>query len=401
MYKKINHLKKQLVFLMLLLFLFIPTLSDAATIKEDKIEIIKATVVKASNLADREIPGTETTTKVQNLKVLLLEGESKGKTIHFENDYSVQLKDGETFYLRKVVFSGDGRELYTVADPYRINSIVIFTLIFIILVFVFGGKQGIRGLLSLTGSLFLIIFILLPGVINGHSPMVVSTIVASFIVILGSYITHGFNKTTSAAVVGMIFTILMVGVLAYFAVVNTNLTGFDTEESVYLNFNTHGSIDFVGLLLGGMLIGLLGVLYDAAIGQAVTVEELNKVAPHLSRVVIYKKAIRVGREHIGALVNTLAIAYVGVSLPLLLLVYLHNAPIIQVINRENFATEIIRTLIGSIGLVLAVPITTFIAVLFLIKKGNNKKVYGQNIESNNEIIKKEIEKLDHFTHSHS
>ena len=116
------------------------------------------------------------------------------------------------------------------------------------------------------------------------------------------------------------------------------------------------------------MIGVLGILYDVAIGQAISVEELRRAGPHLQKTTIYKRAIRMGREHIGALVNTLAIAYVGASLPLLLLFYSSKADLSWTLNKEIFATEIIRTMIGSIGLILAVPISTFFAVWILGKR---------------------------------
>jgi uncharacterized membrane protein len=172
----------------------------------------------------------------------------------------------------------------------------------------------------------------------------------------------------------MITTIIFTGLLAYAAVTFTRLSGYNSEEAVYLNFNTHGIVDFRGLLLGGIMIGLLGVLYDVAISQAIAVEELfHAGGAQLSRKMVYKRAIRMGREHIGALVNTLAIAYVGLSLPLLLLYSTSTASVHITLNQELFATEIIRTMIGSIGLILAVPITTLIAVFMIIKKNDVKK----------------------------
>ena len=159
--------------------------------------------------------------------------------------------------------------------------------------------------------------------------------------------------------------------MAHFAIAGAHLTGFQNEEAAYLNVSTGGTIDFTGLLLGGILIGLLGVLYDAAIGQAVSVDELRRAAPDLSSFEIFKRAMRIGREHVGALVNTLAIAYVGVSLPLLLLFYVSNTgSALLVLNKELFATEVVRALIGSIGLVLAVPITTAIAIWIKVGKGS-------------------------------
>jgi uncharacterized membrane protein len=305
----------------------------------------------------------------------------------------LSLTKGEVFYLTHTTNGLDGRDMYAVSEPYRLGAVLFFVILFIILVLIFGGLQGIRGLVSLGGSLILILYVLLPGILNGYSPILMSLGVSALIIIVGSYITHGFNKTTTSAVIGMIVTVLFTGVLAYVAVHTTRLSGFSNEEAVYLNFDTRGSIDFVGLLLGGILIGLLGVLYDVSIGQAISVEELHHIAPHLPRKTIFKRAIRIGREHIGALVNTLAIAYVGVSLPLLLL-YLKSSDLSigLAINREIFATEIIRTMIGSTGLVLAVPITTFIAVWMLMKMNN--------VEVPPEKLEKEQEALEHFEHHH-
>jgi len=140
------------------------------------------------------------------------------------------------------------------------------------------------------------------------------------------------------------------------------------------------------------MIGLLGVLYDVAIGQAISVEELHHIAPHIPRRNIYLRSLRIGREHIGALVNTLAIAYVGASLPLLLLFSQSSGSFLELANREVFATEILRTLIGSIGLVLAVPITTLLAVWILIKKPRE--------DVSTEKLEKEKHALEHFEHHH-
>ncbi len=288
-----------------------------------------------------------------------------GEVISLENDF-VKLKEGQKVYLLKLTRADDGRITYVVHDVDRMPWIIFFTILFIFVVVIFGGIQGIRGLLSLAGGMFLIFYILLPQIVAGASPLLVSIFVASLIVIVGSYITHGLNRTTSSAVVGMVITVVLTGLLAYFAVYITALSGLDNEEAIYLSLNSYGSIDLGGLLMGGIIIGLLGVLYDSAIGQAISVEELWRANPELSKKYVFKRALRIGREHIGALVNTLAIAYVGASLPLLVLFsFPSDISSTFLINREMFATEIIRALIGSIGLVLAVPITTMIAVVML------------------------------------
>ncbi len=347
-----------------LLFLWVPYVS-AQELVPDEITYVKAEVLEVQKQEIQTIPGTDRETDFQVLRVRLLEGAEAGKIVTIENDY-LSLRIGERFYVMHIYSALDERDYYSVSDPYRIPTLALFGLLFLACLFLFGGKQGIRGLLALVASLFFIFYLLLPGILAGYSPILVALGVASVIIVAGSYITHGFNRTTTAAVIGMLITIGITGLLAYFAIDSARLTGYADEESVYLSFNTRGVIDFVGLLLGGLLIGLLGVLYDAAISQAIAVEELWNVGPHLTRREVYKRGLRIGREHIGALVNTLAIAYVGASLPLLLLFSLSSSQnLITTINQELFATELLRTMIGSTGLILAVPITTLVAVYML------------------------------------
>ena len=365
--------------------------TEDGTLIQDHTTTVLAKVIEVTSQEVKPVPGTDVTNNYQNLKVKILEGNENGKIVTVENDF-LSLRAGEEFYLIHTTNELEGRDYYSVSEPYRLPSVYFFIGLFVVCVVIFGGKQGIRGLVSLGGSFALILCVLLPGILQGYSPIVMSLGVAALIIVLGSYVTHGFNRTTSSAVVGMLLTVLLTGGLAYYAVTITRLSGFASEESVYLNLNTRGTLDFQGLLLGGILIGLLGVLYDVAIGQAVSVEELHHVGPHLSRNVIFRRALRIGREHIGALVNTLAIAYVGASLPLLLLFYSgDNTNFFTTLNREIFATEVIRIMIGSIGLVLAVPITTVVSTLMLI---NSKTT------ANKALIEKEEEAISKIEHIH-
>jgi uncharacterized membrane protein len=342
-----------------------PLVSNAqATVEPDTQVIEKARVTAIADQKSEIIPGTNTSEQDESLTAYVLSGPDAGKTVTFDNDY-IQLSVGDNFYLRHTTSSLDGTDYYSVSDPYRLNVLVALAGVFVFLIVIFGGIQGVRGLASLVGSFVLIFYLLIPGILHGYSPIWVSIGVASLIIIAGSYITHGFNRTTTAAILGMIGTVLLTGAGAYWAVHAAHLSGFATEEEVSLNFATQGTIDMVGLLFGGIMIGLLGVLYDIAIGQAVAVEELFRSGDHMTRPRVYRRAIRIGREHIGALVNTLAIAYVGAALPLILLVQSSSYGILYAINNEIFATEIVRILVGSIGLILGVPITTLIAIYLL------------------------------------
>ncbi|MDB5195170.1 MAG: hypothetical protein JWO84_354 [Parcubacteria group bacterium] len=323
----------------------------------------KARVLDASISRPQPIGGTSVTSKIQDIQIQVLDGVDTGRRVSFSNDYT-QVHAGEIIYVRHTA-GGFGVETWAVADPYRLDVLLGLFGVFLVLLILFGGLQGIRGLMSLGGSLVLIFSLLLPGIYAGHSAILVAIGVSSLIIIVGSYITHGFNRTTTAAVFAMVVTVIITGLGAYYVVHAAQLSGFTSEENVYLNFNTGGKLDMIGLLFGGIMIGLLGVLYDIAIGQAIAVEELLRAGTEMTKRQVYRRALRIGREHIGALINTLAIAYVGTALPLLLLFHDSTASIPYMLNSELFATEIVRVLIGSIGLILAVPITTAIATYFI------------------------------------
>ncbi len=351
----------------MLVFLVVPVGVSAQELVLDTHTTMRAEVLEIISQEERTVPGTTVESTHQNINVRVLSGPEKGKELLVENDF-LNLRIGETFYLTHVTNEVSDTDYYQVSEPYRIPQLALLLLLFVGVVAYFGGKQGIRGLIALAVSFALILFLLLPGILKGLPIIPVVVGVASLIIIVGSYITHGVNKTTSVAVLGMIATVFLTGLLAYWSVFFTHLSGFTSDETVYLNFNTHGTLNLAGLLIGGILIGTLGVLYDAAIGQAVTVEELTSAAPGITRGEAYRRAVRIGREHIGALVNTLAIAYVGTSLPLLLLFYgFGSDSFVLNINRELFANEIVRSIVGSIGVVLVVPITTVIAVRLLVR----------------------------------
>lgn len=350
-------------FMKYLCFIFIFIFLNSVS-AQDNIKIFKAKVVEVLDQKIENIPEMNIKNNIQTIKIEILNGEKKGNILTIENDY-LMLEEGDNFFLTHKTDSLDNSETYSVKDIDRRFTIFIFIALFIIVVCIFSGKQGLRSILGLMMSFFIIIYVLIPSLLRGYSPMITSIIVATIILFLAIYFTHGFNKVSTIAFLGTVIAVTMTGFLAYIGVNLAQLTGFVTEEAFYLNINTYGALDFKGLLLGGIIIGVLGVLDDIAITQAAIVRELFQTDANLSKRQVYKKALRVGKEHVGALVNTLALAYTGASLPLLLLFSSSNIAGASVINQEVFATEIIRTIVGSIGLILTVPITTFLAVCFL------------------------------------
>ncbi len=358
-----NKYLRFIAFALILLYT-IPSKIHSQEILQDKFELVRAEVTQVMNQERKTIPGTDVQSDYQTIVALILEGRKTGQEVVIENDY-LSLERGDKFFLHINIDAVDGHETYSVRDVDRRGAIAIFVLIFVTVILIFSGKQGIFSLASLVGSLLVIIYVLIPLLLKGYSPIIVSMSVASLILFFAIYITHGFNRHSTVAFIGTVAAIIVTGILAYIGVEIAHLTGFVSDEAVTLNFSTRGSLNFSGLLLGGIMIGILGVLDDISVTQAAVVSEIFESAPHLTRREVYKKALRVGREHVGALVNTLALAYAGSALPLMLLFSTSNTSLTSIINLEVFATEIIRTAVGSIGLILTVPITTLLAVYVL------------------------------------
>ncbi|MEY2641261.1 MAG: hypothetical protein RL150_654 [Candidatus Parcubacteria bacterium] len=325
----------------------------------------RAEVVAVLERGTTQIPGTETQTETQRLQVRLLEGSRAGELIELSNDF-IMMEPRQRFFLNYLV-APDGTELYTVRDLDRRGALIVLSLLFVAVVLIFGRLQGLRSLVSLLGSFVVIMYVLLPLLLRGFDPVVTSILVGALILSVAIFFTHGFTSRSLIAFTGTVVSIGITGLLATLAVDWLSLSGFFSDETVYLNFTTDGLLDFRGLLLGGMIIGVLGVLDDIAITQVAVVGELKHALPSASARTLYTRALRVGREHVSALVNTIVLAYAGVSLPLMLWFYGSDASFGMVVNNEVFATEIARTIVGSIGLILTVPITTALAAVFAAK----------------------------------
>ena len=358
--KKVSYLS--LPFLTIVLFI-LPHTGAAQEVFNEEQGIWHGKVIEVINDEIKIIPGTDTEHLYQTIKAEVLDGPKEGDIITIENDY-LELSDGDKFYFRHDVYI-DGSESYGVLNIDRKGSLFILIGIFVLAVIIFGRWQGVRSLFALAGSFFAIFYILMPSILAGWNPILVSVLVASVILFAAIFFTHGFNRESAVAYGGTMIAVFLTSLFAIFSVRLTDLSGFANDASVYLNFNTNGSLDFTALLLGAMIIGVLGVLDDIAVTQAAVVTELCNSNASLSRAEVYRKALRVGREHVGALVNTLVLAYVGVSLPLLLQFYTAASSLSMSLNTELFATEIVRTIVGSIGLILAVPIVTLLAVFYL------------------------------------
>jgi uncharacterized membrane protein len=212
-------------------------------------------------------------------------------------------------------------------------------------------------------SIGLVFLFILPQIRNGRDPVGVTILGAALLVTVSTYVVHGFAPKAHAAVIGMVVSLTITGLLAWLFVGWARLTGFSVEESAYLVLEMGGQFDTRGLLLAGVIIGALGVLDDICVGQASAVFELSALDQDLRWRELYRRSLNIGRDHVAATVNTLFLAYVGASMPLMLAFMIYNEPVWRRLSREPIAEEIVRALVGSIGLLLAVPITSLVASL--------------------------------------
>ena len=334
----------------------------AQEIHQDLKEIIEAEVTAIVEEGERQIVGTETTVSFQDIEAKLLSGSREGETIIFQNEL-VPLAKGDVVYLNYVE-TIDGFEYFIFKDYKRQSGLVWLALIFMGVLVLFAGKQGVRALFSLGLSIGAILFILIPALLAGYNPALSSLVIAGIVLACVLFLTHGFNSRTTIAFVGTFSAVLVTCFIAWLWVDLLHLSGLSSDVSIYLNLSTQGALDFSGLLLGSIIIGVLGVLDDVSITQASVVQELKYANENLSVRELYGRAIRVGRDHVGSLVNTLALAYIGVSLPLVLLFARADAEVFMTLNQEVVAAELVRIIVGSIGLVLAVPLTTLAAAWY-------------------------------------
>jgi len=262
----------------------------------------------------------------------------------------------------------DGTDFYFYADRERRGTLLVLAALFAVVVIALGRGRGALALAAMVLTIVVLIGFVAPSVLDGNDPVVVALVAASAIAFVSLYLTHGFTPTTTVALVGTLSALTLTLAISWIFFELASFTGLATEEGITLPIIID-DLDLSALLLGGAMIGALGALDDVTVTQVATVAELKHRNPALSTTELISSGIRVGREHIAATVNTLLLAYVGASMPLLLLFSVSNQSLDIVANSELIAVEIVRTLCGSMGLVAAVPLTTAMAAV-LVSRGD-------------------------------
>ncbi|MFD6180248.1 YibE/F family protein [Streptomyces goshikiensis] len=272
-----------------------------------------------------------------------------------------QLSDGQEVV---VAYAPDApRDLqYSVIDVNRKLPMALLAGIFAVAVVLVGRMRGLFALIALGVSFAVLTLFILPAILQGSNPLVVAVVGASAIMLIALYMCHGLTARTSVAVLGTLVSLLLIGLLGSGFIDWAFLSG-NTDDNTGLIHGLYPNIDMSGLLLAGVIIGSLGVLDDVTVTQTSAVWELRQADPSMGPRALYRAGIRIGRDHIASVVNTLVLAYAGAALPLLLLFSIANSSVGSVANSELVAEEIVRTLVGSIGLVASVPVTTALAAL--------------------------------------
>lgn len=298
-----------------------------------------------------------------SLKVKPLDGDIPKNEVNVPYNKSSRnsvLKNGDTI----LVIANTSTDTLHYIDRYRIPGLVIIIALFITLVIVVGRRRGISSLIGLGVSVAVIGWFIVPLIIAGHNALWISIVGAYIIAFSSILIAHGRKARTFISIACVSLILLIIAIASQVAVTFLGLSGLSDESSSYLSV-TKPQIDLTGVLTGGIIIASLGVLDDIVTAQVATVDELQKANHSFTVKDLYKRASSVGGEHIASLVNTLALVYAGAALPIIISLASYSSSFLLLFNGEYLATEIVRTIIASSGLVLAVPVSTIIAANIL------------------------------------
>jgi uncharacterized membrane protein len=346
--------------------------------------------VQAVETEEGELLGRKLIT--QNLTLKILDKDKNGEIIVVENGGGTDLQESQIYKKGDVLvvvrtMVGDNEQYY-IQDRYRLPGLLGMLVFFLILTVIFAGRQGIGSMIGLIASVAVLVGYLVPSLLGGQNPVLVTFIASFTIITLTIFVSHGFRTRTFIAFVSMNLTLILAYGISAIFVYLAQMFGVGSEDTFYLASVVNADLDLRGILLAGVIVGMLGVLDDVTVAQAATIDEIKRANPKTKFKQLYSAGMSVGRDHIASLVNTLALAYVGSSLPLFLLLYINssNIPIWVTLNSEFIGQELIRTLSGSIAIILAVPITSLIAA----------KVFDKYVHK----PRSQTEHTHHHGHSH-
>lgn len=307
-----------------------------------------------------QAPGTEQI--CGRASVELLDGPEAGRTIDDvtlkASDYASGVEVGQQVKLFRIPMEGMEAQ-YQFSEFERGAPLLVFTLLFVAAVVAVARLRGLMAILGLGWAFFIMVYFIFPALVSGSNPIMVGLVGGSAIMFVVLYAAHGFSARTTTALLGTLFGLFTAAILGWIATAWAHLTGVASEDDMILSAAAP-EMQMTSVVLVGIMLAGLGVLNDVTITQASAVWELSETDPEGKR--LFSRAMRIGRDHIASTVYTIAFATAGASLGTLLLLSIYQRPLFETLQNEVFASEIVRTLIGSIGLVAAVPLTTAIGV---------------------------------------
>ncbi len=330
--------------------------------------IVNATVTE---VADVPCAGTQSADGIRCTEVSfdVTSGEPEGETSSFEipiTEASVRLATGDEITLGYQPDADPGFRFFF-NDFQRRTPLVLVGAVFVIAVLALGRLQGLRALVALGITGVVVVAFMFPSILDGNDPTAVALVSAAAIALVALYLTHGITEMITVALLGTFAALALTAALAWFFADLAHFTGYASEDAFYLTIAS-ASVDIRGLVLAGIIIGSLGVLDDVTVTQVSAVWQLHDANPQRTARQLYASAVVIGRDHIASTVNTLVLAYAGASLPLLLVFTQAGRSLGDVVTGELVAVEVVRTLVGSVGLVAAVPLTTALAA-FVVTRG--------------------------------
>jgi len=351
---------KKILFFLLLIFFFIVFSQPTVAYQQENSNNIKGRITRI--VEEKQIIVMEREQLYQKLEVELNTPEKKIVTIEngdlpLVNIIKYSVNDN---VLVTQNTKPDGTIDYFITDFVRNDSLILLAIIFVFLLVIITKWRGLFSLIAMIFTFIIIFSFVLPRILAGDNPVLIAVIASLIIIPVSFYLAHGFNKKTTIAIISSILSLIITAILASVFTKISHLTGLSSEEAGMISVY-QGNLNMKGILLAGIVIGTLGVLDDITISQAAIVDELATTAKLTKAKDLYSRSMIIGKDHITSMVNTLVLAYAGASLPLLLIFTNNPHPFSEIINYEMIAEEVVRTLVGSIGLILAVPITTIIA----------------------------------------
>lgn len=363
---------KKKILILITFLLLLPGLSKAQAM-EDFISLdAQAIILEVEDIELEDLDGM--VEEAQDIKLEITSGKYKGEEFLSRNymttnlAYNIVVEVGD-----RVVVVLDEYEDYVevyVSDYVRQDYIFYLLGAFILLILIIGRMKGLKSVITLAITIFMILKVFLPGILNGMDPVFLSIGISIIVTLITIFTISGFNTKSISAIIGTISGVLVAGIIAYYVGSQIKLTGLSGEEATMLMYTPLGmEFDFRGLLFSGIILGALGAIMDIGMSISSSIEEINIANPDLKQKELFKAGMNVGKDIMGTMTNTLILAYTGASIPLLLLFMSYETSLVKILNLDVISSEIVRSLSGSIGLILTIPLTAFVASMLIKHKG--------------------------------